>query len=139
MIQITFFGTLKNKETKTSQNGKEFTTGFIETVRKSKDGEVNSVWEVKCFGSVASTIRDLPIMSEVLCMGDLEMNSWEYQGKAYSKPQITVRAIGVVQNDGKGKGTTYKKTSFDNVGRAARNEAPGQLQGNFDDQSDLPF
>ncbi len=137
MIQVWFTGILKTSETKTSAAGKEFTTGVIETTRKAKDETITSRWEVKCFGNAATFIKNAAENTSVICQGELEMNSWEYQGKAYSKPQITVKWIGSTANGYQDRGTTQQKTSFNTQGRAATYTAPLQDYNHTDD--DLPF
>ena len=94
MININFTGIVENVESKTVK-GKTLVTLYLKTTKKAKEnGDVDSVWDIQCWGKMAEFVQKASKGDHLVCIGFLEMNHWEYNGKNYSKPKITLMSVG---------------------------------------------
>lgn len=84
-------------EPKETKSGHRFAAFKIKTEKKSKDSQKESVWECNVWGDgQCKNLENRTIGEQIFVRGTIEMQSWDYQGKQYSKPLVTVSAIGLI-------------------------------------------
>lgn len=155
MISVNFFATIAEPAiVKQTKNGQSFSVVKLRTEAKMRDGMKESIWEVSLFGGMGKVVAECNIGDGLTCIGTMEMQEFEYNGKKYTKPRINLSHLGVSVKSAEStrtetaptqRGTSRTITSFDPrplppFAPGPSPSAPSRSNGYSDeDFNDIPF